>query len=383
MQTLIDPRRIPVALGERSYEIHIGSGLLSRLAGLLPFSMSGRGAYIITDAHVGPLYAPRVEGALREAGARRVETLTLPAGEFTKSFTMLESATLWALERGLDRKSVVFALGGGVIGDLAGFSAAIAMRGVPYVQIPTTLLAQVDSAVGGKTAIDVPAGKNLVGAFHQPVAVVADMETLDTLSEREMRAGYAEVVKYGLLGDAAFFETLERECGLLDVRDRAFLTRIVETSVRAKAEIVAADEREEGARALLNLGHTFGHALEKAAGMNGALLHGEAVSVGMVLAFEVSARAGLCAPGEAARVRAHLSAAGLPVRIADIPMDLPGDPADLIDAMRGDKKAQGGHPVFVLARGIGKAFVDSRADLDIVARALRDSADKNTPFPNG
>lgn len=377
MSDISKTRQVQVDLGERSYDIHIGPSLLARLPSLLPVDMAGRGAYVVTDEHVGPLYAGILETSLTRANARCVETLTLPAGEATKNFDMLERVTGWALEKGLDRKSVVFALGGGVIGDLGGFAAAILMRGVPYVQIPTTLLAQVDSAVGGKTAIDTPHGKNLVGAFHQPVCVVADTDTLASLPMRELRAGYAEVVKYGLLGDAVFFESLERDLSLFAARDPAVLTRFVETSARAKAAIVAADEREEGARALLNLGHTFGHALERAAGMGESgdiLLHGEAVSIGMVLAFDLSVRLGLCPQKDAARVQAHLTEAGLPTRICDISPKPFAGPADLIAMMRTDKKAEGGSLVFILARGIGKAFVDRTVPSEAVEEVLKVSA---------
>lgn len=367
------PRRVSVDLGARSYDIHIGSGLMARAGDFLPFSMAGRGACIVTDAHVGPLYGECLAAALRKSGARRVETLTLPPGEGTKTFAFLETVTGWLLAQGADRKSVVFALGGGVMGDLAGFAAAITMRGLSYVQIPTTLLAQVDSSVGGKTAIDTPAGKNLVGAFHQPSAVLIDMDALKTLPDREIRAGYAEVVKYGLLGDAAFFETLERDIKAFESRDAAFLARIIETSCRAKAAIVAQDERESGARALLNLGHTFGHALELSAGLGGALLHGEAVSIGMVLAFDLSVRMGLCPAQEAARVRAHLARVGLPTEICDITPRISASAEDLIDIMRGDKKSSGGQIGFILVRAPGRAFFEKSAPMDLVAEVLRES----------
>lgn len=368
-----DAERVRVDLGDRSYDIYIGTEILARTPGFLPFSMEGRGAYIVTDAHVGPLYSEILSAALTGSGARRVETLTLPPGEETKSFSMLEAVTNWILAHEADRRSVVFTLGGGVIGDLAGFAAAITLRGLPYVQIPTTLLAQVDSAVGGKTAIDTPAGKNLVGAFYQPVAVVANIGAIKTLSQREFRAGYAEVVKYGLLGDAAFFESLERDAKPIAEGDEAVLARLVAHSVRAKAAIVQADEREGGARALLNLGHTFGHALELAAGMNGTLLHGEAVSIGMVLAFDLSVRLGLCPAADAERVREHLAAAGLPTRICDIAPQISAGPEDLIRMMRTDKKAEGGQLVFVLVRGIGKAFVDKTAPLEAIIEVLAES----------
>lgn len=376
MSGLENPARpsVCVDLGPRSYGIHIGAGLLAHVAACLPFSMAGRGAYIVTDAHVGPIYDQTLTRALKDAGARCVETLILPPGEATKNFAMLERVTGWLLEHGVDRKSVVFALGGGVIGDLAGFAAAITMRGLSYVQIPTTLLAQVDSSVGGKTAIDTPAGKNLVGAFHQPAAVVIDMDVLKTLPDREIRAGYAEVVKYGLLGDADFFVTLERDVKAFESRDETFLARIVAHSCRAKAAIVAQDERESGARALLNLGHTFGHALELASGLDGALIHGEAVSIGMVLAFDLSVRMGICPPEDAARVRDHLSAAGLPTAICDISPALSSGPLDLIEIMRGDKKSSGGEIGFILVRGIGQAFFKSAPPMDLVEAVLRESA---------
>lgn len=370
------PRRVHVNLdGGRDYDIHIGPGLIDRMAGLMPFSMAGRSAFIVTDKTVGPLYAHRLVSSLNEAGARRADMLALPPGESTKNFTMLENVTDWILSTGGDRSSVVFALGGGVIGDLAGFAAAITMRGLAYVQIPTTLLAQVDSAVGGKTAIDTRAGKNLVGAFHQPVCVIADTETLETLPVRERLAGYAEVVKYGLLGDRDFFERLDGRAPDLHAKalDAMVLSEIIARSVQAKADIVCRDEREEGIRALLNLGHTFGHALELAVGMNDSLLHGEAVSIGMVLAFDLSVRLGLCPEDHAARVRAHLAGVGLPVSIAQIRPALSITPEALIEMMRGDKKSVGGQITFVLVRGIGQAFVEKKAPLDVVALTISDS----------
>ena len=360
------PRTVHIALEERSYGIHIGEGLLASVPDFVPLDLKGRNLFVVTDENVASTHAASVLESLKSCKPRKIELMALPPGEQTKSFEMLERVTGWLLDHGVDRDSVLFAVGGGVIGDLAGFAASVILRGIPFVQVPTTLLAQVDSSVGGKTAINMPQGKNMVGAFYQPRAVICDTSTLITLPSREILAGYAETVKYGLIGDPEFFIWLERDgtkvCGL----ETEPLVRAVETSCRKKAEIVTADETEKGARALLNLGHTFGHALEAAAGYGARLLHGEAVAVGMVLAFRLSERLGLCNPTDADRVESHLEKAGLPVRINQIVPLSRLTPDEIMDYMKGDKKASAGKKVFILAHGIGKAFVYKDApDADV------------------
>jgi 3-dehydroquinate synthase len=314
---------------------------------------------IVTDDNVARVALEAVEAALA-GGAIASSRVIVPAGEGAKSFRIFEQACEQVIAAHIERSDLVLALGGGVIGDLAGFVASVVRRGLDYVQVPTTLLAQVDSSVGGKTAINSAHGKNLIGAFHQPVLVVADTATLDTLPPREFRAGYAEVVKYGLLGDAAFFSWLETNWREVfkggPAREHA-----IAVCCRAKAAIVARDERETGDRQLLNLGHTFGHALEAATGFSGRLLHGEAVAAGMALAFEFSARRGLLPPAEADRAIGHLAEVGLPARPQDIPGELPAVDR-LIDLMAQDKKIKRGMPTFILVRGIGAAFVDTGVD---------------------
>ena len=348
-------RTVHVDLGERAYDVLIGPGLLDAAgARLRPLVRRDRVA-VVSDQTVWGLHGARLTRALEAAGLA-VHPVVLPPGEQTKSFAGLEALcdALLALE--LDRGDLIVAFGGGVIGDLAGFAAAIYKRGADFVQIPTTLLAQVDSSVGGKTAIDTPRGKNLVGAFHQPRLVLADLDVLSTLPDREMRAGYAEVLKYGLLGDAAFFAWLEAHGRAVLAREPEALARAVERSVEMKAEIVIADEREAGRRALLNLGHTFAHALEAETGYGEALLHGEAVGLGSAMAFRYSAAAGLCDAQDAARAVEAVAAAGLPARLSDL-----GDRRfaadDLLRHMAQDKKAEGGRLTFILARRAGEAFV--------------------------
>lgn len=356
---------LPVDLGARSYDIAIGPDLLDRAGKLIVERLGERQAVIITDFNVGPLYAERLEASLAEAG-HRGRTIQIDAGEQSKSFLYLETLLNDLLSEGLERGTVLIALGGGVIGDLTGFTASIALRGIEYVQIPTTLLAQVDSSVGGKTAINSPHGKNLVGTFYQPRLVVADTSTLKTLSARELGAGYAETVKYGLLGDPAFFDWLEQNGGEKVLSgDAEAQVRAIVRACEMKAEIVNQDERETGRRALLNLGHTFAHALEAETGMGETLLHGEAVSIGMVLAFDLSVALGLCPAEDAERVRSHFQSVGLPVTLPPHP-EGNWDAATLIDHMRRDKKVQDGRTTFVLVRGIGDAFLTNdveRADL--------------------
>jgi 3-dehydroquinate synthase len=348
------PITVPVPLGDRAYDILVGRGLLND-AGARIAALGGRAAAIVTDAHVGPLYGQALAAALEGAGLRTCVT-TLPPGEATKSFAFLEQACDAVLEARIERGDLVVALGGGVIGDLAGFAAAAVRRGVRFVQVPTTLLSQVDSSVGGKTGINSRHGKNLVGAFHQPSLVIADTALLDTLPGRELRAGYAEVAKYGLIDDAGFFAWCEAHWrGIFSggpERDEA-----VAQSCRAKAAVVVRDEREDGDRALLNLGHTFGHALERITRYDSTrLVHGEGVAIGLNLAFRFSAFLGLCPPADAERVEAHFAAAGLPTRLAQVPGGS-GTAEDLLDAMAQDKKVKGGALTFILARGIGRSFI--------------------------
>lgn len=346
---------VDVALGSRSYPIHIAPGLLTSAAPLLgPLAPRGRIA-VVTDSHVAALHLPAFVQSLGAAGLA-VDEIVVPAGEASKDWATLAQVSERLLSLGVERGDVVVALGGGVIGDLVGFAAAILRRGCGFVQVPTTLLAQVDSSVGGKTAINTAAGKNLVGAFHQPRLVLIDPDVLATLPQRELRAGYAEVVKYGLIDDPDFFDWCEANAAAVLAGDPAALTRAIATSCRAKARVVAADERETGdIRALLNLGHTFGHAYEAEAGYSDTLLHGEAVALGMALAFDVSAARGLCPAADAARVRAHLLAAGF--RLSPAEFGIAASPATLLHHMRQDKKMQAGTLPFILARGIGKAFV--------------------------
>ncbi|MFL9842356.1 3-dehydroquinate synthase [Sphingomonas sp. ST-64] len=358
---------VPVALGARSYEVRIAAGLLEDAAAHLAPLARNRPFVIVTDANVAP-HAQRL-GATLEAAGLASETIVLPAGESTKSWAQLESLTDALLERGIERGDHVIALGGGVIGDLVGFATSILKRGCKFVQIPTTLLAQVDSSVGGKTAINSRAGKNLIGAFHQPSLVLIDPDLLDTLPLREQRAGYAEVVKYGLIDDVAFFEWCEGNGAALLAGDSAARALAIAHSVGAKARIVAEDERETtGKRALLNLGHTFGHALEAETGFSDRLLHGEGVAAGMALAFAYSARRGLCPGQDAERVAAHLRASGLPHDLASAGITASG--ARLVEHMLHDKKMDAGTLPFLLAHGIGRTFLDKQVDLTDVAAFL-------------
>jgi 3-dehydroquinate synthase len=355
---------VPVALGDRSYEIRIAPGLLAEAGALLrPLARNGR-LVVVSDEHVWAAQGPALVAGLGDIEA---VPLVVAPGEGSKSWTGLADLVDRLLELGVERSDHIIAFGGGMVGDLAGFAAAILKRGCKIVQIPTSLLAQVDSSVGGKTAINAGAGKNLVGAFHQPALVLIDPLVLDSLPARELRAGYAEVVKYGLIGDPSFFAWCEANGAALLAGDPAARTHAIETSVAAKAAIVADDEREtRGRRALLNLGHTFAHALEAETGFSDRLLHGEAVALGMALAFRFSAARGLCDAADAAHVSAHLEACGLPVRLDGI--DASG--ATLAAHMAHDKKASGGRVPFILARGIGTAFVDASVDLEDVAAFL-------------
>jgi 3-dehydroquinate synthase len=361
------PITVPVPLGERAYEILVGRGLIES-AGARIAALSARAAAIVTDEHVGPLYASALTTSL-EAQGLRVSVVTLPPGEATKSYASLERVCDAVLAAKIERGDLVVALGGGVIGDLAGFASAVVRRGVRFVQVPTTLLSQVDSSVGGKTGINSRHGKNLVGAFHQPSLVIADTALLDTLPIREMRAGYAEVVKYGLIDDARFFAWCEANWkGVFaggPERDEA-----VAQSCRAKAAVVVRDEHENGDRALLNLGHTFGHALEKITAYDSTrLVHGEGVAIGLALAFRFSDSLGLCPPADAERAAAHLQAVGLPTRLSQVPGGC-GTVDALLDAMAQDKKVKGGALTFILARGIGQSFIAPGVGADEVHRFL-------------
>ena len=343
--------------GFSPYQVVVGRGLLAQAGTLCAPFARGRVA-VVTDEIVAALHGATVLEALEAAGLKP-RLVAVPAGEASKSFAELERVLDRMLAAGLDRSDLVVALGGGVVGDLAGLAAALFMRGVDFVQVPTTLLAQVDSSVGGKTAIDTPRGKNLIGAFHQPRRVIADIDALATLPPRQLRSGWAEVLKHGLICDADLFEWLGGAGAAGAAGDAAALERAVVRSVQIKAEVVGQDERESGRRALLNLGHTFGHALEAELGFGDALTHGEAVAIGCAMAFRFSAAQGLCDPAEAERAQAGIAASGLPTRL-----DQAGAfGADaLLKRMAGDKKAEGGRLTLILAHGIGRAFVARDVD---------------------
>ncbi len=360
---------VPVALAGRSYDIVIGRGVLAEAGGRIRALLPRANAAIVTDATVAERHLATLRESLAAAGVRTAE-IVLPPGEPTKSFARLEEVCDGIIAARLERGDAVIALGGGVIGDLAGFAAAVVRRGMTFVQIPTTLLAQVDSSVGGKTAINSRHGKNLVGAFHQPALVIADTALLDTLPEREFRAGYAEVAKYGLLGDAGFFDWLEAGAWRGIFAGGPEREEAVRRCCAAKAAIVARDETETGDRALLNLGHTFGHALEAVVRYDGRrLVHGEAIAIGMRLAFDFSQELGLCSGQDCVRVERHLRAVGLPTRLSEVPGGA-GDAAALMDAIRQDKKVARGALTFILVRAIGEAFIARDVDGDAVAAFL-------------
>lgn len=359
---------ISVDLADRPYEIHVEAGLLNGLASLLsPFARNGR-LLVVTDSNVAEQIWPTVEARLVE-GILSAEVFVLPVGETGKSWAELERLTDWLLEQHVERSDHIVALGGGVVGDITGFAAHIVKRGCSFIQIPTTLLAQVDSSVGGKTAINSRSGKNLVGAFHQPSLVLIDPDVLQSLPRRQLAAGFAEVVKYGLIDDVDFFDWCDANLEVFFDGDAAAREYAIVHSVRSKARIVAADEKElTGTRALLNLGHTFGHALEADTGFSDTLFHGEAVATGMVLAFRYSARLGLCSGEEACRVSNVLHRAGLPVTLADAGVTANG--AKLVEYMLHDKKMAGGKLPFLLTRGIGKTFLNKDVELADVATFL-------------
>ena len=364
--------RLRVDLAGRAYDIVVGAGVLAAAGREILKLKRGKRVFIVSDENVARHHLGTLTASLDAEGLSHHSAI-LPPGEASKSFGVLEQLTGQMLDANVERGDLVVALGGGVIGDLAGFAAGIVKRGLDYVQVPTTLLAQVDSSVGGKTAIDVPQGKNLIGLFHQPCLVLADTAVLDTLPVRELRAGYAEVLKYGLIGDAAFAAWVAGNAAAILGGSGPERTKAIVTSCGMKARVVEADERESGQRALLNLGHTFAHAIEACAGYSGKVLHGEAVAAGCCLAFDLSAQLQLAPAADAVRVREWFAQAGLPTSFADLP-ELGTSEDDLVEIMRQDKKASGGKLVFVLARGIGRAFVardvDERAVRELLRRAL-------------
>lgn len=364
-------RRVEVGLSGRAYDIHIGPGLLADVGGLLQPLLRRRRISVVTDETVASLHLPALRAAMEGSGIE-VQALVLPPGEGTKSWSELARTVEWLLAAKVERGDIVLAFGGGVIGDLVGFAAAILRRGVRYVQVPTTLLAQVDSSVGGKTGINTALGKNLAGAFHQPSMVIADTALLHTLPERDFLAGYGEVVKYGLLGDARFFDWLEASATALKAREQSAVVHAVTRSCEMKAAIVVRDETEQGERALLNLGHTFCHALEAATGYSDRLLHGEGVAIGCVLAFDLSARLGLCPREDPVRIKAHLAAMGMKRSLRDIAGKLP-DAKGILALMEQDKKVVDGQLRFVLAHRIGATFVSGDVAVSNVEALLSDA----------
>lgn len=362
---------VHVPLLGRAYDVRIGAGLIHEAGAQIAPLLARKRVAVLTDENVAALHLESLRQGLAKEGIEMV-SLALPAGEATKAWPQFSRAVEWLLAQKIERNDVIVALGGGVIGDLAGFAAAVLRRGVRFVQIPTSLLAQVDSSVGGKTGINAPQGKNLIGAFHQPSLVLADTDVLNSLNARDFLAGYGEVVKYGLLGDADFFAWLEKNAPKMAAGDEAARIYAVRRSVEMKAEIVVRDETEQGDRALLNLGHTFCHALESATGYSDRLLHGEGVAIGCALAFELSARLGLCAQEAPSRVIAHLRKMGTKVDLRDIEGDLP-DADALLALMAQDKKVLNGKLRFILARDIGEAFVATDVDMDAVRAVLVDA----------
>jgi 3-dehydroquinate synthase len=364
-----EPIVVQVALGTRAYDIVIGRGLVASLGERVKALRPSAKCAMVTDATVAKHHLPVAERALKSAGIES-SAIVVPEGEGSKNYATFETVCEAIVAARIERGDLVIALGGGVIGDLAGYAAASVRRGLDFVQVPTTLLAQVDSSVGGKTGINSRQGKNLIGAFHQPILVVADSALLDTLPKRDFRAGYAEIAKFGLLGDAAFFSWLEANWQEV-FSGGAAREHAIAVCCRGKAGIVARDERETGERALLNLGHTFGHALEAGAGFSGRLLHGEAVALGMALAFEFSARRGLIGETDADRARSHLAAVGLPTQLKGVPGGVPGIDT-LMDLIAQDKKVKRGKLTFILVRGIGRAFVENDVNAAEVRAFLTD-----------
>ena len=368
--------RIKVELEDRSYDITIGADLYKNLKEHLPESLTieGQNIFIITDENVHDPHALNYKNALENLGAKEVFEYVLPAGEATKSFANVEKLCHWMLGNGIKRDAIVFTIGGGVIGDIGAFASSIIMRGVRFVQVPTTLLSQVDSSVGGKTGINTHHGKNLIGTFYQPRAVLCDIATLQTLEQRQVLAGYAEVIKYGLINNEKFFDWLCEYGGKVCAKDVDNLIEAIKVSCQSKADIVAQDELESGCRALLNLGHTFGHALESVCGYDGTLLHGEGVSIGMVIAFDVSEKMGFCPEGTTKKVQDHLASVGLPTKIADI-VGMQGQPTaeELYKLMQGDKKATAKSINFIMAKDIGQSFITAEVDKNIILQSLENS----------
>lgn len=364
-------KTVTVSLSDRSYPIYIGTGTLARTDLWLPADASKRKIFIIADENVVEPHMANLQKALN---GLQVMSYTLPSGEGTKSFSFFQQTLEWLLENGVNRQSLIIALGGGVIGDLAGYVASSVLRGIDFIQIPTTLLSQVDSSVGGKTGINSAQGKNLIGAFYQPKTVVIDLDTLKTLPKREMLAGYAEIAKYGLLGDVRFFEWLEQNGGQVISGDPEALVQAIETSCKMKAEIVRQDEREEtGLRALLNLGHTFAHALETTCEYDGRLLHGEAVGIGLVLAGRLSVSQNLILANDAKRIEDHLNKIGLMTEISAIKPEISVSPEDLIKLMHKDKKATADGIGFIVLQKIGRAKIDKTVNTDHVRDILQAS----------
>ena len=365
--TILDTVTVP--LGDRSYDILVGEGLISALGTLIAPALRQKTVVVITDTNVAPLYLDTAVAALQDADIT-THSITLPAGEATKSYDSYTGLMNRLLELGIERRACLVALGGGVIGDLTGFAAATLRRGIDFIQVPTTLLAQVDSSVGGKTGINTPFGKNLVGAFHQPRMVLADIGTLDTLPHRELQAGYAEVIKYGLIDDKPFWAWVQQHGHRIFEKDREAQAYAIGTSCRAKARIVGEDEFESGKRALLNLGHTFGHAFEAECGYDGTLLHGEAVAIGMVLALDLAHRMGLCGPEDKAALTHHLHAVGMKSGPLDIARNFDTD--TLLGHMAQDKKVEDGALVFITG-AIAQAAVRKDVPLDLVRTLIQDS----------
>lgn len=373
--TLIDPTAVRVELGERSYDILIGDGLVAQAGALLTPFLKQKRVFVLSDATVWGLHGETLTGALSESGIETTQKV-LPAGESTKNWALLGEVLDWLLEGGAGRDDVLLAFGGGVIGDLTGLAASLMKRGMQFVQVPTTLLAQVDSSVGGKTAVNFSQGKNLVGAFYQPRLVIADTGLLKTLPVRERRAGYAEIIKYGLINDRAFIDWLAQHGDRVLALEPDAIAQAVAVSCRAKADIVAQDEQEGGVRALLNLGHTFGHALEAANGYGAELLHGEAVGAGMALALRYSARIGLMDGSDSELAAGLIAKSGLETELSN----LPGGPYPaeaLVDAMMQDKKARGGQVPLILAKGLGQSFIYPNADLADVQAFLQEELQKS------
>lgn len=359
--------RITITLPHHRYDIVIGEPLLNDAGTYIREAIKADRAIIISDNQVARFWLHRLTGALEQAGIR-TNTFIIPAGETSKTLEQFSQTVESILEHKPDRQTAIIALGGGVVGDLAGFAASCALRGLPYIQIPTSLLAQVDSSVGGKTGINSRHGKNLIGSFYQPHLVLADIGTLATLPERQRKAGYAEILKYALIGDTAFFDWLDQHGSALLAGDKAALAHAVKTSCKAKAAIVMADEKEKGARALLNFGHTFAHALESETGMNDTLLHGEAVAVGMMLAFETSVAMGICPKSDLTRLQHHYEKVKINASLADVAFTF--NAKRLIKKFQHDKKIKGGLPTFILTRGIGQAFIEQKPNMQVISQML-------------